>query len=105
MYIRKLCQYVTIPAGKMYRNAALGQVNWNKVSLLSGKYCISNKVKEVSYKLIYRIYPVKTFIIYRFKIAIDNKCVFCGCDPETLDHLFWDCSYVRRFWSEFEDFI
>ena len=60
---------------------------------------------ELSYKLIHRIYPVKTFIIHRFKIAIDNKCVFCDCDPETLDHLFWDCSYVRRFCCELEDFI
>ena len=52
MYIRKLCQYVTIPTAKMYWNAALGQGNWNNVSLLSGKYCISNKVKEVSNSII-----------------------------------------------------
>ena len=62
-------------------------------------------MKEVSYKLIHRICPVKTLIIHRFKIAIDNKSVFCDCDPETLDHLFWDCSYVRRFWCELEYFI
>lgn len=82
-----------------------GTIKLEKLLLLSRKYCISKRLKEVSYKLIHRVYPIKTIIVHRLKIAIDDKCVFCGFDPETIDNLFGDCSHVRRLLIELEYFI
>jgi len=30
---------------------------------------------------------------------IDPTCPICADDIETIDHLFWDCSVIKRVWS------
>ena len=32
----------------------------------------------------------------------DDLCSFCKAEPETLYHLFDQCYYAKRFWSEFQ---
>lgn len=36
------------------------RLDWSKICMTLHKYCITNKVKEVSYKMIHRVYPVKS---------------------------------------------
>lgn len=80
-------------------------IAWKKVWLLPNRYLITNKVKEVSFKMIHRIYPVKVYIEKRFKKDIDVNCSFCGSCPETLLHLFWECPIVKEFWCNLCLFI
>jgi hypothetical protein len=36
------------------------------------------------------------------KIAPDSACSFCKIHRENIQHLFWHCEYIRRFWNQFE---
>lgn len=81
-------------------------IPWKKVwLLLPDRYLITNKVKEISFKLIHRCYPVKFYIKSRFSKDIEIDCSFCTNSPETIVHLFWFCPSVKLFWQKLCDFI
>ena len=75
-------------------------IDWKKVWTLPLKYIITNKVREVSFKLLHKIYPAKAFL-KRFKSDINTSCSFCGAPDETALHIFWDCPHTQLFWVEF----
>ena len=35
----------------------------------------------------------------------NEVCCFCQIESETLHHLFLDCVYVQRFWTDFSSFL
>ncbi len=78
--------------------------NWKKVWLLPHKYLIVNKVREVSFKLIHRFYPVNSYL-KKFKSDINTMCNFCNVQDETIVHLFWYCNHTKAFWNSFCKFI
>ncbi len=74
-------------------------IPWTKVWLLPHKYMITNKAKEVSFKTLHKIYPVKHFM-QKFKNDTDVNCSFCSVQPETVNHIFWHCNYTERLWKD-----
>jgi len=54
----------------------MGDLNWEKANTTVYKYCFNNKIKEVSFKSVHQIYPVK-YKLRRFKINVEESCVFC----------------------------
>ncbi len=67
----------------------------------SNRYCITNKIKEVSFKIIHRIYPVNQ-AISRFH-NVDLNCTFCEQEEESICHLFLKCRFTYLFWTKLED--
>ncbi len=80
------------------------QIDWKKVWTLSSKYIITNKVGDISFKLLHRFYPTK-MCLKRFKSDIDTSCSFCDDPNETDMHIFWDCLHTQTFWIEFSNII
>lgn len=72
---------------------------WAKVWLLPHRYMITNKVTEVSFKILHQIYPAKNFM-QKFKKDIDVNCSFCLVQPETVNHIFWHCSHTKGLWKD-----
>lgn len=68
------------------------------------RFFLTNKVKEISFKLIHKFYPVKQYLS-KFKNDIDVNCSFCQKHPETCTHLFWSCEFTYKFWRDFHKFI
>ncbi len=99
-----LKEIISTPYVIFYWNNIFNNVNWAQVWSLPQKFLLTNKVKEISYKLIHRVYPTKEFLQI-FKIDIDLKCSFCECSTETISHLFWSCQYTQHFWNNVEVFI
>jgi len=99
-----LREIISTPYVIFYWNSFFSNVNWTQVWSLPQKFLLTNKVKEISYKLIHRVYPTKVFL-QKFKINIDLKCSFCECSTETTSHLFWSCHYTQLFWNNVEIFI
>lgn len=62
--IRQLFQkyIITVPSVLSYWGNQLNDIPWKKVWSLPYKYLINNKVKEVSFKLLQRFYPVNLYI-------------------------------------------
>lgn len=99
--IRSLFQndLVSIPYVISYWDGFIEGIDWKKVWILSNKYLLTNKVKEVSYKIIHKCYPVKNNL-KKLKHGIDLSCSFCKDSTETMLHLFWNCRYSRFFWKD-----
>lgn len=104
--IRQLFQneIVSLPYIVSYWNGQFVDIPWKKVWTLSSKYLITNKVKDVSYKLLHLFYPVKLYLKKMFP-DIDTLCSFCGAEHESISHLFWECTYTSLFWKNFCIFV
>ena len=37
--------------------------------------------------------------LFRRGMHIDPSCPLCGDNIKTIDHLFWECSMIKRVWS------
>lgn len=62
-----------------------------------------NKVKEVHFKILHKIYPCKASLSK--SMDIDNKCSFCTVHEEDLAHLFYNCDLSLKFWSDVSSFL
>ncbi|KAL3983905.1 olfactory receptor [Sarotherodon galilaeus] len=104
--IRSLFQedIVSLPYIISYWNRYVPDIKWKTVWMIPHKYLIVNKVKEVSFKILHKRYPVSHYMV-KFKRDINTNCTFCGDHPETVTHLFWYCSFTQRFWKEFSRFV
>jgi hypothetical protein len=98
-YIRQILQEkkYNVPRGKFYWASLIESIDWKDAWLLPHKYCISNKIKEIHFKILHKIYPVNdTLAKYT---DVDNSCSFCGIEDETLIHLFFQCIKTQNFWN------
>ncbi len=57
-----LKEIISTPYVIFYWNSFFNNVNWTQVWSLPQKFLLTNKVKEISYKLIHRVYPTKVFL-------------------------------------------
>lgn len=90
-----------------YWNFFVRDINWKKVWTIPNKFLVTNKVKEVSFKILHKCYPANHYMT-KFKKDINVNCGFCGSHPETpytVQHLFWICSHAKTFWKDFSTFI
>ena len=104
--IRALFQsnIVSVSSCISFWNSHVEGLPWKKIWTLSQKFFVVNKVKEVSFKIIHRCYPVKSFFV-KFKEDIDASCAFCDAESESLEHLFWKCAYSHELWKDIIRFI
>lgn len=99
-----LADCVSVPYVITTWNTHVQNLCWGKIWTLPNRYLLVNKVKEISFKIIHRCYPVKTFLV-RFIKDIDVSCTFCNVHPETVFHLFWTCEHTRNLWQGICRFI
>ncbi len=104
--IRQLFQQniISTPSALSYWSTFIGDINWEKVWLLPHKFLLTNKVKEISFKMLHRFYPTNHYI-QRLKKDNDVNCKFCDSVDETLVHLFWSCPLTRKLWSKLVRFV
>ncbi len=76
-FIRNALCPVSLPAARFFWSSLFGNISWVKAWKLPNKFCINNKIKEVSYKILHRIYAAKR-VLERFKLNISYTCEFCG---------------------------
>lgn len=83
--IRALFQkeLVTIPYVVSYWNTLVEDINWKKIWIIPNRYLITNKVREVSFKMLHKFYPANHYML-KFKRDIKVNCSFCGDHPETV---------------------
>lgn len=104
LFIRELCKEHYTPRAKIVWNSKFQRINWKEVWNINRKFCVTNKIREVSYKIMHLIYPVN-LIVKRFKSDVEVKCTFCGKEEESIEHLFYNCIYSRSFWFDIEHYL
>ena len=66
--------------------------------------CLNTTLTWFQYRLIHRIIATNKFI-YKIHYVKSNTCTFCSTEPETLQHLFYDCQIVKNLWEEVQIWI
>lgn len=104
--IRSLFQdaMVSVPSAIFYWANFVTDIEWKKVWTLPQRFFLTNKIKEISFKLIHKFYPTKQYLS-KFMAEINVNCTFCQEQPETVSHLFWSCKFTCKFWKDFHKFI
>lgn len=62
--------------------------------LLPNIYCISNKMKDIHFKILHKVYPVNS-VLSKY-LEVENKCSFCDTLNETLINLFFKCKKTKK---------
>lgn len=91
------------PRGKSFWNSQIQPMNWKKAWSTPFQFCISNKIREIHFKILHNIYPCNN-IISKFS-SIENKCAFCGTQNKTTYQLFYSCQYSQEFWKNIANLI
>lgn len=103
-FIRKLLTEYSPISSRTFWHSKFECIEWKYAWLLPKKYCITNKVREVHFKILHLVYPVKTLFL-RFNDDADVRCDFCGTEKEDVVHLFFNCIYSKMFWIELEGLL
>lgn len=60
-FLRQICWPFRIPPAKSFWNSRVQDIKWEE-AVVSRRYSITNKIREVSFKIIHCIYPVNEVI-------------------------------------------
>ena len=59
------------------------------------------KLKWFQIRLVHRIIATN-IVLMHMGIENDITCYFCRQDRDSINHIFWSCTYVRSFWEKFQ---
>ncbi len=91
---------------KCYRewiNHGIG--SWGNVWLSSMKGLSTGFVNDVSWKIIHRVIPTCVYLNSWGIPNVDIYCRRCPFQPETIEHLFLECSTSIQIWTRFHPFL
>ena len=74
-------------------------IDWNTVFRMPFITTKDSKLQYFQFRFIHRILPVND-LLYKMKLCESVICTFCSNEAETIDHLFWSCSYIQSFWRD-----
>ena len=60
--------------------------------------------RDVLFKIVHNILPTNS-LLFNYNIYNSNRCTFCAREPETLQHLFFECSYVTNLLSLIKNWV
>ena len=60
---------------------------------------IESKMRAFQYRILMRIIPTNKYLKL-VGIKESDKCYFCEIQEETIEHLFWYCPKIQKFWED-----
>jgi len=63
----------TLLAARSFWASQFEDIKWERMWLIGDTFLLNNKIKEVSYKIVHRMYPAKK-TLERLKIDIEYSC-------------------------------
>ena len=77
---------------------------WNRCYKNTYNISFNSKLKWLYYQTVRGTLKTNR-IISKFKPQISPDCTFCNLETETIIHLFWDCTIVKKFIKDCYDHI
>lgn len=65
---------------------------------------IENQLRWFQLRLLHRMIATKRYLFLRKRVD-SQTCTLCTQATQTIEHLFWHCDVVRKFWKDFEDWL
>lgn len=97
-------ELTTVPSSLSFWSIHVKDICWDKVWLLPHKYCLVNKVREISFKLIHRIY-LSNHYLQRLKTDIDITCTFYKAQSKQLNTYFGHVLIPKHFGPDYTDIL
>ena len=98
--------YKSLTLKKMSRSKAfknyteqynINNEKWKLIYRLPHELNISNKAKEMQYKILHNYVPTNQ-LLFKMNIIQSPRCNFCNLYDQTTPHLFFNCLVVKNFW-------
>ena len=70
---------------------------WKNIYGMPFSILIENKIIDMQYKILHRTIGTNKLLFKMGKVASPN-CEFCHMYPEAIEHLFFNCVIVKKFW-------
>ena len=94
----------TTPAAVGKWNSIYTRLKWKDIFLKPLKTTIDTKLRWFQFRLIHRILPTQKFL-HMCKLTDTALCNFCNSEAQTIQHLFWNCHVVQKFWNDLESLL
>ena len=102
MLVSKIAQFPNI-INKLQNDFNFSVDQLRQIFALPHPIVLESYVKGFQLKVLNSILYTNSEL-HKIGFKTDDLCSFCKAEPETLYHLFYECSHVRNFWSEFQDY-
>ena len=79
-------------------NTTITSEDMSEYFSINFKCTVEVKMRSFQYKILHRVLPTNKFLKL-CKIA-EDVCYYCNNQSETLDHLFWHCPVIAKFWKD-----
>lgn len=81
-------------------SSLISSANPPKIWTLIWGIKVPPKVQVFLWKLEHKVLPTNSFLGSRLHLAeLESTCKWCGCQDESIDHLFLNCELVNWSWS------
>ena len=84
---------------EQFLDSKFSDYEWKCFNSIANKCTPSTYLQWFQYKILHRILPTNQFL-FKIKYLDTSKCSLCQECDETLYHIFWECSKVKKLWSE-----
>ena len=74
----------------------------NRIFILPRLCTGDKKLREFQFKLLHNILPTNKKL-YKYKLKDTNTCDVCNTNPESIDHLLWECGTCKTIFLQFHE--
>ena len=89
---------------EQYWEKEFGHVDWVEVYESIYKGIQSVKLQMNNYKIMTKI-CVTNRLLFHIGISEHDRCPRCNNNRESIEHKYWECDQVRRFWEEVDEWL
>ena len=95
----KLLEDNVSPTSTAKWNMQFNGLNWKTIFTNCFKVSSDSQLQWFQSRLIHRILPTNKYL-FTCNLKDSSTCYFCMNERETLNHLFWNCVHVKKFWND-----
>jgi len=90
------------PSGvEKWERSFVNEINWRNAFEASKTATQSTYLQSLQYKILHN-FTCTNITLVKMKIKQDDMCSFCHKDRETISHMFTECPYAKKLWSDIE---
>jgi len=77
-------------------------IDWKYMYMKPIKLTNKTKLRAFQFKFLNRIVLNNSFL-YKYKLPVASSSLrdFCNSNPDSLQHMFWECQHIQHFWTNF----
>ena len=87
-----------------YWENEFGEMNWSEIYESIYKSVKSVKLQMLNYKIVTKICATNR-LLFHIGISEHDRCLRCNSNRDNIEHKFWECGKVRRFWNEVSEWL